>query len=63
MVTLNDISRLTYMLDLDVIMVPAFLHAATMQCMAASTCEHGLLNLETGEHHPRVCWDHFQDDG
>eukprot|EP00591_Stephanopyxis_turris_P003263 CAMPEP_0195511918 /NCGR_PEP_ID=MMETSP0794_2-20130614/4069_1 /TAXON_ID=515487 /ORGANISM="Stephanopyxis turris, Strain CCMP 815" /LENGTH=217 /DNA_ID=CAMNT_0040639603 /DNA_START=1 /DNA_END=654 /DNA_ORIENTATION=- len=35
--------------DLDAIMVPAYLHTATMQCQAASTCEHQVLNLETGE--------------
>ena len=35
--------------DLDVIMVPAFLHAASMQCMAASTCEHQVTNIETGQ--------------
>ena len=30
-------------------MVPGYLHTATMQCQAASTCEHQVLNLETGE--------------
>lgn len=45
----DHITKNMFGADLDVIMVPAFLHAASMQCMAASTCEHQVTNLETGK--------------
>ena len=35
--------------NLDAILVPGFMHTPTMACGAAKTCEHRVLNLETGE--------------
>lgn len=35
--------------ELDLILIPGFLHTPTYECMASSTCEHQVKNLITGE--------------
>ncbi|CAK9074567.1 unnamed protein product [Durusdinium trenchii] len=35
--------------DLDLILVPGFLHVPTYDCVASSTCEHQVKNLTSGE--------------